>query len=163
MGLLAEIKKLEAEGAAFEHTVTSWVAKEFQAFHNAEPSLIAISDRVFPYAKSAIQIALGLAGQTVLSAEAGTLLDSIHAKIDTASALLYDFGANPTVQSAVTKIQNDIASVESVAGIKSTAAQAALAKATAGLAALLTAIQGAINAAKPPAPPAQNPTPVPAN
>jgi hypothetical protein len=149
MSFLDEVKKLVAEGAVFEHTVVSWCAKEYQVFRKEEPTIIALADRAFPYVKSAVQIALTLEGQAGLSAAAGPLLDSIHAKADTAAALLYDFGPNPTVSSAITTLQGDISQFASVAGIKSPGATDALNKAVNGVAALSTAIKGAIAAATP--------------
>ena len=152
MGFLDEVKKLEAKGMAWAHTVTEWCAKEYQAFHAEEPTLVALGDRVLPYIKSAVQIALSLEGQSQLSGPAGALLDAIHAKADTAAALIYDFGANPTTASAVADLQQNLSQVESVVGLKSTAAKGAVTKAINGAAALSTAIQGAIAAAKPAAP-----------
>ncbi len=149
MGFMDAIKALVAKGAAWEHTVTAWCAKEYQAFRKEEPTLVALSDRVFPYIKSAIQIALQLDGQTTLSAAAGTLIDTIHAKLDTAAALIFDFGANPTVATAVSDVQQHLGQIESVVGLKSTAAKDAVAKAVNGAAGLQTAIQGAIAAATP--------------
>jgi len=149
MGFMNEVKALVAKGAAWEHTVTAWCATEYQAFRKEEPTLIALSDRVFPYIKSAVQIALQLEGQAALSAPAGALLDTIHAKVDTTAALIYDFGANPTVSSAVADVQANLGQIESVAGIKNPAAVAAIGKAVSGAASLQTAIQGAIAAAIP--------------
>ena len=149
MGFMSEIKAMVAKGMAWEHTVTAWCAKEYQAFRKEEPTLIALSDRVFPYIKSAIQIALQFDGQPTLSGAAGALLDAIHAKADTAAALIYDFGANPTVASAVSDVQQNLGQIESVVGLKSAAAKDAVAKAVNGADALQTAIQGAIAAATP--------------
>lgn len=149
MGLLSEVKGLEAKGMAWTHTVTAWCAKEYQAFRKEEPTLAALGDRVFPYVKGAVQIALQLEGQAALSPEAGVLLDTIHAKADTAAALIYDFGANPTVSSAVADVQQNLSQFESVAGIKNPAAVSAIGKAVNGVAGLQTAIQGAIAAAAP--------------
>jgi hypothetical protein len=138
---------------SWEHTFTAWAAKEYQAFRNEEPTIVALADRVFPYVKSAIQIAIGFESPAVAVA-AGALLDKIHAEVDTASGLLYDFGANPTVQSSLATIQNDIGSLESVAGIKSQQAKDAVAKALSSVQALAAAVAGAIAAAAPPAAPA---------
>jgi hypothetical protein len=148
MSFLSEVKSLEAKGEAWGHTVTSWCAKEYQVFRKEEPTLVALSDRVFPYIKSAVQIALQLEGESALSAPAGALLDTIHAKADTAAALIYDFGANPTVSSAVADVQQNLGQFEAVAGIKSTSAKDAIAKAISGAAGLQTAVQGAIAVAK---------------
>ncbi|HUX43538.1 MAG TPA: hypothetical protein VMV57_02190 [Terracidiphilus sp.] len=150
MSFLDKVKELAATGAAWEHTFTAWAAKEFQAFRKEEPTLIAISDRTFPYVKSVIEIALGFEGQAALVGPAGVLMDSIHAKIDTAAGLIYDFGATPTVASSIATIQSDVASIASVAGIKSAAANDALNKAVSSLAGLSTAVQGALASAPPP-------------
>ena len=68
------LQKLEG----FEHTFTAFIAKQYQAFRNEEPSLIALSDRVFPYAKSALQIAIGFESPAIAAA-AGPILDAVHA------------------------------------------------------------------------------------
>lgn len=140
MGIIAGIKTAAAKGSAWEHTFTAWVAKEYQLFCKAEPTLVALGDRVFPYVKSAVQIALELEGQPQLCAPAGALLEAIHAKLDTAAGLLYDFGATPTVASSIAEVQQNIGAFEGVAAIKSTAAQDALAKAVNALSALSTAL-----------------------
>jgi|GEM_PF-3627106 len=138
---------------SFEHTFAAWVAKGYQVFRNDEPTVVALADRVFPYVKSAVQIGLTLEGQGALSVAAGALLDTVHAKADVAAGLLYDFGPSPTVVSAVNDLQQNLGQITSVLGIKSTAAQSAVAKAVGEVSALSAAVQGAIAVVQPaPAP-----------
>jgi hypothetical protein len=142
----------------FEHTFTNWAAKEYQAFRKEEPTLIALSDRVFPYAKSALEIGLSFESPAVALA-AGPILDKIHSNFDTAAGLIYDFGANPTVASVLTTAQANLGSFEDVAGIKSPEAIAAVGKAMSSVQALSASVFGAIAAARPvasvhPSPPA---------
>lgn len=134
---------------SWEHTFTGWVAKAYVAFRNEEPSLIAMGDRVYPYVKSAVQIAIGFESPEVAKA-AGPLMDTIHAKIDTAAALLYDFGAHPTVVTALQTAQDDLASFEATAGIKSDAAKGAISKALSSFQALVAAVIGAAGSIHPP-------------
>lgn len=134
----------------YEHSFTAWVAKEYQAFRNEEPSLVALADRVFPYAKSAIQIGLSFESPAIATA-AGPILDKIHSTFDTASGLIYDFGASPTVSSLIATAQNDLSTFESVSGIKSTQAKDAVQKALTSIQALASAVTAMIAAAAPPA------------
>ncbi len=131
--------------ASYEHTFTAWCAKEWQKFWKAEPSLVALADRVFPYAKSALQIGLSFEAPAVAAA-AGPVLDKIHSGLDVAAGLLYDFGAHPTVSGVISTVQSDMSSLESVAGIKSTQAKDSIAKAMNSVAALQSAVTGAIAA-----------------
>lgn len=131
-----------------EHTFTAWVAKTYQAFRNVEPTLIQVSDRVYPYVKSAVQIAIGFESPAVAAA-AGPIVDKIHAGLDTAAGLVYDFGATPTAAGILNTVQSDLGSLESTAGIKSDAAKNAIAKALSSLQGLTSAVTGAISATQP--------------
>jgi hypothetical protein len=135
----------------FEHTFTGWVAKAYVKFRNEEPALVAMGDRVYPYVKSATQIALSFEAPAVAAA-AGPILDEIHAKIDTAAALLYDFGPHPTVVNALQTASNDLASFEQTAGIKSDGAKTAISKALSSLQAFVAAVTGAAANITPPPP-----------
>ena len=84
---------------------------------------------------------------------------AIKAGLDTASGLISDFGATPTVAGVLSTVQGNIASIESVAGIKSAAAQGAVSKALLSAQAFTAAITGAISAATPPAEPPAEPAP----
>jgi len=130
-----------------EHNFTAWVAKEYQAFRNVEPTLVQVSDRVYPYVKSAVQIAIGFESPAV-AALAGPIIDKIHAGLDTAAGLVYDFGATPTAAGVLTTVQSDMASLETVAGIKSDGAKNAISKALSSLNALVAAVTGAIAGAQ---------------
>lgn len=140
---------------SWEHTFTAWVAKAYVTFRNEEPSLVAMGDRVYPYTKKAIQIGLSFEDPAIAAA-AGPIMDTIHAKIDTAAALLYDFGPHPDVVSALQTANADLASFESVAGIKSQAAKDAIQKGITSFAAFVASVLGAAASFKPVA----NPVPV---
>lgn len=140
------LQKLEG----FEHTFTGFVAKEYQAFRGEEPSLIALSDRVFPYAKSAVQIALSFESPAIAAA-AGPIFDKLHSSFDTAASLLYDFGANPTVSSALDTATANLATFETAANITNPASVAAIAKALSSVQALVSAVKGSIVAVTQPA------------
>lgn len=133
---------------SWEHTFTGWVAKAYSAFRKEEPSVIALGDRVFPYVKNATQIALSFEDPAVAAA-AGPIMDQIHAKLDTAASLLYDFGPNPTVTGAIQTAQTDLASFEQTAGIKSDGAKNAISKALSSLQAFVAAVTGVAGAVKP--------------
>lgn len=132
----------------WQHTFTAWAAKQYQAFRGAEPELVALGDRVYPYVKQALLIGLSFESPAIAAA-AGPIADAIHAKIDAAAALLYDFGPHPTVLSALQTAQADLASFEQTAGIKSAGAQNAISKALASFGAFVDAIRAATNAAAP--------------
>lgn len=132
----------------FEHTFTNFVAKEYAKFRSEEPKIVALGDRVFPYVKSATQIALSFESPTIAAA-AGPFLDSIHAKLDTAASLLYDFGPNPTVAGVLATAQNDLGSFETTANITNTASKDAISKALSSLQAFVASVMGAIAATQP--------------
>lgn len=132
---------------SFEHTFTTWVAKQYQAFRNEEPALVALGDRVYPYVKQALTIGISFESPEIAKV-AGPILDTIHAKIDTAAALLYDFGPHPTVTTALQTIQTDLATFEQTAGIKSTAAIGAIEKAVSSFNAFVAAVTSAAAVAK---------------
>lgn len=135
---------------SWEHNFTSFVAKAYTAFRKEEPTVIALGDRVFPYVKSATQIALSFEAPEVAAA-AGPIMDQIHSKLDTAASLLYDFGPNPTVAGALQTAQNDLASFEQTAGIKSDGAKNAISKALSSFQAFVAAVTGAASAVTQPA------------
>lgn len=139
-----------------EHNFTAWVAKEYQDFRNEEPTLIKVSDRVYPYVKSAVQIAIGFESPAV-AALAGPIIDKIHAGLDTAAGLVYDFGATPDAAGVLSTVQSQIGSLETVAGIKSDGAKNAISKGLSALNGLIAAITGTIDATKAPV---ANPVPV---
>lgn len=143
---------------SWEHTFTSFVVKAYTAFRNEEPTVIAVADRVFPYVKNATQIALSFEDPAIAAA-AGPIMDQIHAKIDTAASLLYDFGPHPNVAGALQTAAGDLASFESVAGIKSDGAKDAINKALRSLQAFVASVTGAAASWK--APVADPQTPVP--
>lgn len=134
--------------SSWDHTFTNWVAKSYQAFHKEEPSLVALADRVFPYAKAAIQIGISFESPAV-AALAGPVLDKIHAGLDTTAGILYDFGPSPTVSNSLSILTADLGSLETVAGIKSDAAKNAISKTANSLQALNSAVSGAIQAVTP--------------
>lgn len=132
----------------FEHTFVGYIAKEYQAFRKEEPTLIALSDRAYPYIKSALQIAIGFESPAIAAA-VGPLVDKIHSSFDTAVSLLYDFGANPTVASDFDTAIANLASFETAANITNTASKAAIAKALLNAQALAAAIKNSIDAVQP--------------
>ncbi len=140
--------KILAALVGYEHTFTSWVAKEFTKARNEEPTLQALADRVFPYAKSAIEIGLTLESPAIAAA-AAPVLDKIKAGMDVAGGLLYDFGAQPTVASTIATVEGDIGSLETVAGIKNQGTIDAIAKGLSSVNALAAAVTQGIAAAAP--------------
>jgi hypothetical protein len=148
---------------SWEHTFTAWVAKAYVTVRNEEPSLVAMGDRVYPYVRQAVQIGLSYEAPEV-TAVALPIMDEIHAKMDTAAALLYDFGPHPDVVSALQTVQTNLSSLESTAGIKSDAAKSAILKALTSFSAFLAAVTGAAASFKPGIidPPHTDPVPHPA-
>lgn len=95
----------------FAHTFTSWVANEYHKLYGDVPKIEQVADSVFKYAIPAVQILVGLeAGQpaaTLVGQVAAEAQSSMHA----ASALIYDFGPQPSVTGIVKGVQDNLSNL----------------------------------------------------
>ena len=158
---LASIEKVAlADLKGFEHTFVHWVTGAYIAVEKDLPALDKLADRTFPLHHLRLADWSCRRGPAAAAA-AGPVMNEIKAALDTASGLITDFGATPTVQGILTTVQSKIGSIEQVAGIKSATAQNAVSKALASAQAFTAAVSGAIAAATPAPEPEPEPEPSP--
>lgn len=146
MSVLDSLKK-------FEKSFTSWVANVYVKFHNAEPTLIAISDKALPYIKTATSIAIGFEFGGAAADAATKVEDEIHNSADVLMGVIYDFGPTPKAMDILNGIKANLASLLSLGHIKSAKATDAVTKAINSADALGQAITDGVASLVPPAAP----------
>lgn len=92
----------------FAHTFTAWVAKEYAKLYNAEPEINAVADSVFKYAIPAIQILVGMEAGQPAAALVGQVAKEAQSSLHAASALIYDFGPQPSVTGIIKGVQDNL-------------------------------------------------------
>jgi hypothetical protein len=134
---------------SFEHTFTGWVAKAYAAFHKAEPTIVAVSDKALPYIKAATSIAVGFEFGGAAAEAAVKIEDEIHNSADVLMGVIYDFGATPKALDILNGIKASLGSLLALGHIKSASATDAVTKAVNSADALAQLISDGIAAIKP--------------
>lgn len=130
------LKTLEA----FKGTFTNWVAKAYAALYKEEPKIEAVADTVLKYAIPALLILIGMEAGQPAATEVGVIANEAVKDLHAVSALIYDFGPNPTVAGMVAGIQNNLAGLLTAGHITNAGSVAGVNKVVNSLGALVAAL-----------------------
>lgn len=150
----------DIEGA--EHTVVGWFAKEYAAFYKDEPKLEQIVDSTVNYVEIGLPIVLDVTGGAALAPEVDAVMNEVVSDLKVVASTVYDFGPSPSAASVLASVQSNLASLETVAGIKDPAKLAKLKLIVNAVGVLGQLIAKAIAAAKAAATPTSGATAAPA-
>ena len=143
-----------SEVKGIEHTVVSWLVKEYAAFYNKEPEIDSIVDSTVQYVEIGLPIVLGVTGGAALEPAVEGVLNEVVSDMKVVSATVYDFGPSPSAASILASVQANLSSLETAGHIKDPAKLAKLDLIVKAVGALAAVIVKAIGAG--------NPTPEPA-
>lgn len=91
-----------------EHTFAGWVAAQYAKFYKAEPKIEQIADTVFEYVIPGLQIILAAEGGPAAAAVVNSIATEAQKTLLVVSALIHDFGPNPTASSMLTAVQANL-------------------------------------------------------
>jgi hypothetical protein len=114
MNVLAAI-----EGAA--KTAAAWFLKAIKKAQAAAPTVQAVADRVFPWAKMVVDGVLISEGNGAITTEANLIMDEINRDIDVACATVYDVGVTPTAGSFIKALVDNIGALITAGHVKNPA------------------------------------------
>ena len=135
-----------AKAVSVEHSTVAWFTKEWQIIVKNEPKIEAITDTAVTYIGGCVQLALAGTGNTLLSAQVGNVVNAIHSKLLSTSALITDFGATKTAADAFSTIQQHLQELDSLLGVKSATATTAVQKAITEAGNMASAVSAAATA-----------------
>lgn len=135
-----------------EHTVVSWLAKEYSIFYTKEPAIDSIVDSTVKYVEIGLPIVLGMTGGAALEPVIEGVLDEVVSDLKVVSSTVYDFGPSPTAATILSGVQSNLADLETAGHVKDPAKIAKLKLIVNAVGALAAVITKAIEAAKAPVP-----------
>ncbi len=100
------------------HTAAQWFLKTFQKAQQAAPTVQAIADRIFPWAKMVLDGVLLAEGSGAITPEANLIMDEINKDLDVACATIYDVGVTPTVSGFIKSVSANISGLVTAGHIK---------------------------------------------
>lgn len=118
------------------HTFVGWIESEWTKFEKAAPSIEALTEAGAKYAVGVLTI---VSAQVEPGSEAAKIISTALADIETASAVVYDAGAHPSVATLWQDIVGNLGALETATGIKNPGTVATVAKVISTLAALAQA------------------------
>lgn len=119
-----------------EHTAIAWIEKEWAKFQKAAPTIEHLTEEGINYATAGLKVVL--AQLDPASKEAEVILGSIK-KLTNLSAVVFDFGAHPTLAGEFQVVVNDLGAILSLGGIKNANLVGGITKAVSTIAALVSA------------------------
>lgn len=99
-----------------------WFTKQWQKLYNAAPQVEHVVDVVISYAAPALQIILG-ALDPPAAVIVGPIITEIQKDLHVASALVFDFGANPNAVSILQGVTSELQGLLDAGHIKDAALQ----------------------------------------
>lgn len=135
----------------FEHNVTNWIASTWAKVYNDAPKVEQVADTFFKYAIPAVGIALDATGNAEISMPAIAALSEAQKDLHAASALVYDFGANPQAKTIVNTVASNLSGILTDAHIKNPRSVAAVTNVVSGALALAALLPDPAPAAPAPA------------
>lgn len=127
--------------ASAEHTFAAYVEKELEKIEGEAPEIERVIDATLDYAGPALQLALSLTGNTVAAAAVGPIIAEAHKDLAVASALVYDFGPNPTAASMFKATAADLSGLLTAGHVTNATSIAAVTKVVANVGSLGSAVQ----------------------
>jgi hypothetical protein len=130
-----------------EKSTAAWFEAEYVKLHASAPTIVAIADKVLPYASLLLQTVIGAEAGAPAAAVAGKILSKAQADLDVANALIYDTGPTFTAAAAINAVQSNLEDLLSATQISNPTSVATVTKAINELGVLSTAINTAANTA----------------
>jgi len=152
MNIGNEIKSAWNEVEGVEHTVVSFLAKEYAAFYKHEPAIETVIDDTVKYVEIGLPIVLDATGEGALAPAVTAIVDEVYSDLKVVSATVYDFGPSPTAASILSSVQANLSSLETAGHVKDSAKLAKLKLIVNAVGALAAIIAKAIAAAQAPVP-----------
>lgn len=137
-----------SEIKGIEHSVVSWMAKEYAAFYKKEPEIDQIVDDTVQYVEIGLPIVLSMTGCAALDPVVEDVLNEVVSDLKVVSSTVYDFGPSPNAASILNGVQTNLLSLEAAGHIKDAAKLAKLKLIVNAVGALATVIAKAISAAE---------------
>ena len=122
---------------------TGWFARQWTKLFNAAPQVEHVVDVVISYAAPALQIILG-ALDPPAAAIVGPIISEIQKDLHVASALVYDFGANPNAVSILQGVTSELQSLLDAGHIKDSALQGKVTLVTNTIDSLVQALENSL-------------------
>ena len=126
--------------AAAAHTFAGWCEKEWAAIYKVAPTVENILAATLKYAGPALQIVVTAEAGGAAGAVVGKALADAQAGLLAASALVYDFGATPSVSGVLTGVQSNLSGLLSAGHITNANSVAIVTKVVNELTALVAAL-----------------------
>ena len=126
------------------HTFVSWFESEITKFEKAAPTIEKDAEAAFTYATTSLGI---VAAQITPGSAAAGIISKAVADLKTASAVVYDAGAAPSVGILVNDVVTNLGGLEAATGVKSASTVATVGKVVSTLAALASAFLAIVPAA----------------
>jgi hypothetical protein len=104
----------------------SWIEKELKQLVGAAPKIEHILAVGLKYAGPALQVIVTKEAGAAAGAEVGKVIANSQAALAATSALVYDFGANPTFSTVLTEVAADLTGLMSAGHITNPDSQKAL-------------------------------------
>lgn len=126
--------------AAAEHSFASWAEKELHAIEGKLPQVEKVVDAIFKYVGPALQIIVNAEAGNAAGAIVGKVVSEAQTSLTAASALVYDFGSNPSATSIVSSVQANLSGLLSASHITNATSVANTTKVVNELGLLVTAL-----------------------
>ncbi|MGP8269120.1 MAG: hypothetical protein ACLQLH_03555 [Terracidiphilus sp.] len=91
-----------------EQTTVAWFAKMYAKLYKSEPSIIAIADRVLPWAGLLLQSVVTVEAGAPAGALVGAGVAEAQKDLDVAGAVIYDAGPTPEAVSLIGSVQANL-------------------------------------------------------
>ncbi|HEY1502603.1 MAG TPA: hypothetical protein VGF88_23715 [Acidobacteriaceae bacterium] len=112
------LSKIVADVEGVEHTVISWLAKQYAAFYKEEPSIETVVDQTVSYVELGLPVVLGVTGGAALVPEIESVLDEVVSDMKVVSAVVYDFGPSPNAANILASVQSNLQGLETAGHVK---------------------------------------------
>ena len=119
-----------------EHTFVAWAEKEWAKFEKEAPKLEKLADQSFVWAQAVLKVVLTQVGPT---SDTGKVITEVLHDLSTASAVVYDAGANPTAGSLISDIVTNLSGLLSAGHVKDAGTLATITKVVSTLSVLVSA------------------------
>jgi hypothetical protein len=128
-----------------EKSTAVWFEAEYVKLHKSAPTVVAIADKVLPYASLLLQTVIGAEAGAPAAAVAGKILSKAQADLDVANALIYDTGPTLTAAGAINAIQSNLSGLLSATQISNPTSVATVTKTVNELGVLSAAITAVVS------------------
>ena len=125
---------------ADEKTTVAWFAKVYSKLYKAEPTVVAVADRVLPWAGMLLQSVVSLEAGAPAGALVGAGISEAQKDLDVAGAVIYDAGPTPEVSTLISSVQTNLTGLLTAGHISNATSVATTNKVIAELGNLVAAI-----------------------